>query len=651
MSVPNVTDVYIGYKITNTTGAPITDLWVQLTPCAMCNVTLSTNEDGLYHVGPLAAGAMTTVYFYVHTTAATATLQALTVDLFEGNPAGSGVNICGSSFNYTIEETIKANANKPDTVIITSGACYVMTVTGATGTIGSGNGSIMSFTPSANPTFDADGYQLTSVSIDLDGAITNDTLYLSGLSSPNKPYKIIYTFCPPSPIAPPPAVPITWISSGMQIKHTDPDTGTGGTVFLISSKAVSPTGTVSPGATLTYTITIANSGNAPATNMTLVDSIPANTTYVAGTTTLNGAAVADTAGPSMPYTSAIEVHSPGEPGGTINAGESAVVSFQVTVNNPFPSNVTSVSNFATYQGDTISPTNTNVVVTPVCFINATDLISASVCQGATANFSTTVSSNDPVTYSWELDGSPIAGATNSNSIATAGLSLGAHTVEVTVTGACGSVTKSTTLTVQAGTSATELSPQTVCQGANANFSTTASGTGPFSYAWELDGSPIAGATNSNSIATAGLSLGAHTVEVTVTGACGSVTKSTTLTVQAGTSATELSPQTVCQGATANFSTTASGTGPFSYAWELDGSPIAGSDQQQLDRHGRIEPWRSHRRGDGHGSLRFGHQIHVTDRSGRNIRNRTLPSDGLPGRDGELLDHGFRHWPFQLRVGA
>src|SRR5262249_61895147 len=48
-----------------------------------------------------------------------------------------------------------------------------------------------------------------------------------------------------------------------------------------------------PSETLRYTITVKNIGNAGAVTVVLRDAMPANTTYVAGSTTLNGAAVAD----------------------------------------------------------------------------------------------------------------------------------------------------------------------------------------------------------------------------------------------------------------------------------------------------------------------------------------------------------------------
>ena len=49
---------------------------------------------------------------------------------------------------------------------------------------------------------------------------------------------------------------------------------------LAMVKSVSPSGNVAPGATLTYTIVMTNSGGA-ATAVVVTDPIPANTTYVA----------------------------------------------------------------------------------------------------------------------------------------------------------------------------------------------------------------------------------------------------------------------------------------------------------------------------------------------------------------------------------
>jgi len=129
-------------------------------------------------------------------------------------------------------------------------------------------------------------------------------------------------------------------------------------------------------------------------------------------------------------------------------------------------------------------------------------------------------------------------------------------------------TVTASIIVQEATSATTPSDQTVCQGVTANFSTTASGAGPFHYAWTLDGSPFDGDNSSISVPTSSLSVGSHTVSVTVTGSCGDgVTRSATLTVQASTSTTKPNDQTVCLGSTVSFSTNASGTGPFSFVWK------------------------------------------------------------------------------------
>jgi len=205
----------------------------------------------------------------------------------------------------------------------------------------------------------------------------------------------------------------------------------------------------------------------------------------------------------------------------------------------------------------------------------TDPVDQTVCAGATASFSTTAGGTGPFSYAWTVDGSPAGSNSPSLNVDTTSLSAGNHTVSVTTTGTCGSASQSATLTVQATTTTTDPPDQTVCQGATASFSTTAGGTGPFHYAWTVDGSPFNGDSASINVPTGSLSVGNHTVSVTTTGTCGSASQSATLTVQATTTTSDPADQSVCEGGTANFSTTAGGTGPFHYAWTVDGSPYNG----------------------------------------------------------------------------
>ncbi len=95
--------------------------------------------------------------------------------------------------------------------------------------------------------------------------------------------------------------------------------------------------TVEPGDVLHYTITIFNDGAVAATGVTLTDVLPANTSYVAGTTTLNTIAVPD--GGGYPLAAGIPISSsdltpplPGPGGGTLTPGESAVLEFDLRVN-------------------------------------------------------------------------------------------------------------------------------------------------------------------------------------------------------------------------------------------------------------------------------------------------------------------------------
>lgn len=102
-------------------------------------------------------------------------------------------------------------------------------------------------------------------------------------------------------------------------------------------------GVVDPGDTLRYTITVYNNGAAVATQAMLMDVVPTNTTYVAGSTTLNGLAVADGAGNTSPLIAGLPISSSdrtpplplvGE--GQLSRGASAVVTFDLVVDAGTP---------------------------------------------------------------------------------------------------------------------------------------------------------------------------------------------------------------------------------------------------------------------------------------------------------------------------
>ena len=95
--------------------------------------------------------------------------------------------------------------------------------------------------------------------------------------------------------------------------------------------------------TLRYTITVKNTTSSNAVNVTLRDAVPANTAYVAGSTKLNGAAVADVAGMS-PLVNGMPINSPADTTpGSMPAGATATITFDVVVNRDV-ANGTVISN-------------------------------------------------------------------------------------------------------------------------------------------------------------------------------------------------------------------------------------------------------------------------------------------------------------------
>ena len=161
----------------------------------------------------------------------------------------------------------------------------------------------------------------------------------------------------------------------------------------------------------------------------------------------------------------------------------------------------------------------------------TPLTNVVCCPGENATFSTTASGAKPWKFSWYKDGLVIPGRTNSSLTITnvTAASLGTYTV--ILQGGYNNVTNSATLAFKTPVSATPLTDLVRSVGSTAVFSTVASGTGPFTYVWQKNGSVLSGKTQSGLILTNLSETDSGTYTVIVNGACGSsVTRSATLTV-------------------------------------------------------------------------------------------------------------------------
>jgi uncharacterized repeat protein (TIGR01451 family) len=146
-------------------------------------------------------------------------------------------------------------------------------------------------------------------------------------------------------------------------------------------------GLADPGDTLLYTIVITNSGTGDATGVVFNDTPDANTALVTGSVTTTSGSV--TFGNTVGDTSvAVNV-------GTIaGAGGTVTVTFQVLIDDPLPSNTTSVSNQGTISGTNFAdvPTDdpagagsSDPTVTPITLIPIVTASKTAALQGDADN--------------------------------------------------------------------------------------------------------------------------------------------------------------------------------------------------------------------------------------------------------------------------
>ncbi len=179
---------------------------------------------------------------------------------------------------------------------------------------------------------------------------------------------------------------------------------------LETSKTASPPGGVVSGTTVTYTITVSNTGTANTTGTTFYDPMPQGVDYIVGTTKLNGITVADIAG-NMPYATPGMISSPGKVAGQIYSGETATISFQVKTNNNTPPGGI-ITNIATIDPDGagIAPSQQAIVTNPPQMADISVVVSDGqtiAIAGSNITYLASITNNGPNTiYGMTLSATP-----------------------------------------------------------------------------------------------------------------------------------------------------------------------------------------------------------------------------------------------------
>lgn len=317
---------YLSFNVSSSTA--ISDAWVTASNFAgvPLYLALGGNDSGISHIGPLAAGQVTPVFFYVcssYTGSGVTGAQTYDIKTYSGNPAYSGLLQSTNSFSNTIDDSVNqaspntVNALWADVNPAILGATATLTIDGDTGTIGCANppstcagasaGPIV-FSPATFPGWRADTYQVVGSNIVLSGgnsATYNNSLYIDSLpSSSTTHYTATYYFRTAATTATTVTLsPVNFIASGGNIKHTNLGSGAyaaGSSITmqppqntLLLAKSVNLSTLPAQGGVVTYTLSATNSGTSDISLDSFNDVLPAGAIYVAGSTTFNNASFAN----------------------------------------------------------------------------------------------------------------------------------------------------------------------------------------------------------------------------------------------------------------------------------------------------------------------------------------------------------------------
>jgi hypothetical protein len=302
-----------------------------------------------------------------------------------------------------------------------------------------------------------------------------------------------------------------------------------------------------------------------------ISSQPQSQTNVQGTTATFGVAASGT----TPFSYQWQFN---------GAGLNGATGTSLSLTNVQPANAGNYTVVVTNSAGSITSAAVTLTVWVPPTISAQPVSTTNV-QGTTATFSVGASGTAPFAYQWQLGGTALGGATGASLSLSNVQPTDAGNYTVIITNSAGSITSAVaalTVWVPAGIAAQPQS-RTNVQGTTATFGVLASGTAPYAYQWQVNGSSISGATTATLAVGNVQSTNAGNYTVIVTNSAGSVTSAVavlTVWVPPTISAQPLSGTNV-QGTTATFNVSANGTTPFAYQWQLNGVALNGATSASL----------------------------------------------------------------------
>jgi hypothetical protein len=220
--------------------------------------------------------------------------------------------------------------------------------------------------------------------------------------------------------------------------------------------------------------------------------------------------------------------------GTISGVTTNILSLTTVTTNDIGSYSLVLTN--AYGAVTSSVALLNVGAVPVVLTQPTNL---TLLTGSAAVFNTTASGSIPLNYQWKkngtnlVNGAGISGATTNVLNLTGITTNSSANYTLVITNVFGVVTSSIAalnVVLPPTISNSSLTNRTIECSSNVSYSVTLGGTTPLAIQWSLDGSPVAGATNS-SLSLTNVHLPNHTVAVAVTNLYAALNSNAVLTVR------------------------------------------------------------------------------------------------------------------------